>query len=93
LTDNKAATTFVKQVLHNGPHMGKLHRWQTFLSQFNAVYEHISRNNNFLVDYLYKRQAILIITTPDKIKELENIIVDFNEYLETVSTRLEHLNT
>jgi len=27
LTDNKAATTFVKQVLDNGPHMRKLHRW------------------------------------------------------------------
>jgi len=53
LTDNKAATTFVKQVLDNGPHMRKLHRWQTlFLSQFNRVYEHVSRNNNFLADYL-----------------------------------------
>ena len=26
LTDNKVATTFVKQVLDNGPHMRKLHR-------------------------------------------------------------------
>ena len=26
LTDNKAATTFLKQVLDNGPHMRKLHK-------------------------------------------------------------------
>ena len=32
LTDNKAATTFVRQVLDNGPHIQKLHRWKTFLS-------------------------------------------------------------
>jgi len=31
--------------------------------------------------------------TPSKIKELEDIIIDFNEYLETVSTGLEHLDT
>ena len=31
--------------------------------------------------------------TPDKIKELEDIIIDFNEYLETVSTGLEYLHT
>ena len=36
-TDNKAATTFVKQVLENCTHMRKLHRWQTSLSEFNAV--------------------------------------------------------
>jgi len=33
------------------------------------------------------------MTTPDKIKGLEDIITDFNEYLETVSIGLEHLNT
>ena len=33
------------------------------------------------------------MTTPDKIKELEDIVVDFNEYLETVSGGLEHLDT
>jgi len=27
LTNNQTATTFVKQALHNGPHMRKLHRW------------------------------------------------------------------
>jgi len=47
LTDNKAATTFVKQVLDNGPHMRKLHRWQIFLSQFNTVYEYVAGNNKF----------------------------------------------
>ena len=52
LTDNKAATTFVKQALDDGPHMRKLHRRQTFLSQFNAVYEHVEGNHNFLADYL-----------------------------------------
>ena len=59
LTDNKALTTFVKQVLDNVPHMRKLHRWQTFLSQFNAVYEHVSGNHNFLVDYLTRREEYL----------------------------------
>jgi len=33
------------------------------------------------------------MTTPDKIKELEDIIIDFNEYLEPVSAGLEHLDT
>ena len=33
------------------------------------------------------------MTTSDKIKELEYIIIDFNEYLETVSVGLEHLDT
>ena len=33
------------------------------------------------------------MTTRDKIKELEDIIIDFNEYLETVSVGLEHLHT
>ena len=28
LTDNQAATTFVKQALDNGPHMCKLHHWR-----------------------------------------------------------------
>ena len=31
--------------------------------------------------------------TPDKTKKFEDIIIDFNEYLETVSTALEHLDT
>ena len=52
LTDNKAATTFVKQILNNGPHMRKLHRWQNFLSQFNTIYKHVSGNHNFPADYL-----------------------------------------
>ena len=59
LTDNKATTIFVKQVLNNGPHMQKLYRWQTFLSQFNTIYEHVSRNNNFLTDYLTREAKYL----------------------------------
>jgi len=59
LTDNKAATIFVTQVLDNGPHMRKLHRWQTFLSQFNAVYEHVLGNNNFLANYLTRETEYL----------------------------------
>ena len=50
-TDNKAATIFVKQVWDNDAHMRKLHRWQTLLSQFDPIYEHIVGNNNFLADY------------------------------------------
>ena len=49
LTDNHAATTFVKQASYNGPHMQKLHRWQLFLS---STYEHIAGKNNFVADYL-----------------------------------------
>jgi len=52
LTDNQAATTFVKQALDNRPHMRKLYRWQLFLSQFNIVYEHVAGKNNFIADYL-----------------------------------------
>ena len=33
------------------------------------------------------------MTNPYKIKELEDIIIDFNEFLETVSEGLEHLDT
>jgi len=33
------------------------------------------------------------MTTPDKIKELEDIIIDFNEYLETMSEGFEQLDT
>ena len=32
--------------------MRKLHRWQLFLSQFNAIYEHVAGKNNFIADYL-----------------------------------------
>jgi len=28
LADNKVATTFVKQILDNNPHMRKLHKWE-----------------------------------------------------------------
>lgn len=31
------------------------------------------------------------MTTPDKIKELEDIVIGFNEYLEIVSIGLEQL--
>ena len=33
------------------------------------------------------------MTTPDKLKELEDIVIDFNEYLETVAAGLENLET
>jgi len=33
------------------------------------------------------------MTTSNGIKELEDIIINFNEYLKTVSTGLEHLDT
>ena len=33
------------------------------------------------------------MTTPDKVKELDDIVIDFNEYLETISTGLEQLKT
>ena len=59
LTDNQAATTFVKQALDNGPHMRKLHRWQLFLSQFNAIYEHVAGKNNFIADYLTREHEFI----------------------------------
>jgi len=31
------------------------------------------------------------MTTLDKLEELENIIIDFNKYLKTISTRLKQL--
>ena len=39
------------------------------------------------------KQNILTITMPDKIKELEDIIIDFNEYLETVLEGLKQIHT
>lgn len=33
------------------------------------------------------------MVTTEKLKELEDIVIDFNEYLETVSVGLEHLET
>ena len=39
----------------------------------------------FLQIISQEKQNILTMTTPDKIKELEDIIIDFNEYLETVA--------
>jgi len=57
--DNKAKTTFAKQVLDNGPHTRKLHRTRTFLSQFNVVYEHVARNNNLLAEYLTREAEYL----------------------------------
>ena len=33
------------------------------------------------------------MTTPDKLKELEDIVIDFNKYLETISAALEQLKT
>jgi len=40
-------------------------------------------------------QNISTITTLNKIKELEDIaiVIDFNEHLETISARLENLDT
>ena len=50
-------------------------------------------NNNFLADYLRRELEYLTMTTPDKLKEPEDIAIDFNEYLETVSAGLEQLET
>jgi len=33
------------------------------------------------------------MATPEKLKELEDIVIDFNGYLETVSVGLKHLKT
>lgn len=33
------------------------------------------------------------MTTPEKLKQLEDIIIDFNEYLQTVTDNLKHLET
>ena len=33
------------------------------------------------------------MTTPDRLKELEDIVIDFNEYREIVSIGLEQLET
>ena len=33
------------------------------------------------------------MTTPEKLKELEDITIDFNEYLRTVTENLKHLET
>ena len=33
------------------------------------------------------------MTTPDKLKELKDIVIGFNEYLQTVSIGLEQLDT
>ena len=46
----------------------------------------------FLQTILREKQNILTITTPEKVKELEDIIIDFNEYLKTVAG-LENLKT
>ena len=45
----------------------------------------------FLQTISREKQNILTMTTPDKIKELEDTIIDFNEYLETVAAGLENL--
>ena len=47
----------------------------------------------FLQIISQEKQIILIMATPGKIKELDDVIIDFNEYLETVSARLEYLDT
>jgi len=93
LTDNKAATTFAKQVLDNFPNMRKLHGWQNFFSQFNRIHEHVLGHNNFLTNYLTKEIEYLNHFNSRQIKELEDIIIDFNKYLETVSTGLEQFDT
>ena len=61
--------------------MCKLHRWQTFLSQFNAVYEHVATNNNFQVEYLMREVDYLNNDNSQQgQRKLEDIIIDFNEY-------------
>ena len=39
------------------------------------------------------KRNISTITTPNKLEELEDIIVDFNKYLEIVAKGLEQLDT
>ena len=38
-------------------------------------------------------RATPTMTTPDKLKELEDITIDFNEYLRIVTENLKHLET
>jgi len=47
----------------------------------------------FLQTISQEKHSILTITTPDKIKELEDIAIDFNEYLVIVAVGLENLDT
>jgi len=64
-----------------------------FLSQFNAVHEHISGNNNFLADYPTRKAEYLNHDNSIQDQKNEDIIIDFNEYLETVLEGLEQLDT
>jgi len=64
-----------------------------FLSQFNAVYERVLGNNNFLADY-HKRE----VEYPDhdnsrQDQRPEDIIIYFNEYLKIITVGLKHLDT
>ena len=45
----------------------------------------------FLQIISQENQNISTMTTPDKLKELEDIVINFNEYLNTVSAGLEQL--
>ena len=47
----------------------------------------------FLQIILQEKQNISTMTTPDKLKELEDIVIDFNEYFETVSAGLKQLES
>ena len=47
----------------------------------------------FLQTILQEKLNISTMTTPEKLKELEDITIDFNEYLETTTVNLEHLET
>ena len=77
--------------------MRKLHRWQLFLSQFNAVYEHVVGKNNFIVDYLTRehefneqRQAPMEqLDNTQLIQNFEDILINVNEYCEAVNEKIE----
>ena len=84
---------FIKQVLDNGPHLWKLHRWQTFLSQFNVDYECVAGNNNFLADYLTLESEYPSHDNSRQAYRLKDIVINFNEYVETISVGLKQRDT
>ena len=74
--------------------MQQLHRLQTFfylsLTSFMSIFK---ETIIFLQTISHGKQNISTMTTSKKIKELEDIVIEFNEYLETVLESLEQLDT
>jgi len=93
LTDNKVATAFVKQVLEMALICQNCIVGKPFYYNLMLFMSMFQKTIIFLQIILQKKQSILIMMTPDKIKELEDIIIDFNEYFETILVGLEHLDT